>query len=181
MAWWANIIIVILEIIGLRISISRRKWKVFAYYTQLSNMVTCAGSLFYVVMGESIWLRYLSTCMLLMTLIITTCILIPLGGDAKGLMIQGNGLYHHTLCPLLSTISYYLWESHPQSWVVVGIPALVTIIYGVVMLAMNAIRKIDGPYPFFRVYHQSVQASVLWSIGMTLFIGVLSALVYWLG
>ena len=181
MAWYANLINLILEIIGLQISISRRKWRVFAYYTQLSNMVTFVSSLLYVLIGDIVWLRYLSTCMLVMTFIIAICVLIPMGGDAKELLIRGNGLYHHTLCPVLSTISYFLWEHHPQSWQILWIPIMFTIVYGVIMLYLNGVRRIDGPYPFFRIHQQSVIASVSWTLGLSLFIGMLSGLIYWLG
>jgi hypothetical protein len=40
MARAANILIIILELLGFRVSIGERKWKIFAYYTQISNLIT---------------------------------------------------------------------------------------------------------------------------------------------
>ena len=46
---------------------------------------------------------------------------------------------------------------------------------GLIMLYLNGIRKVDGPYPFFRVHNQSVLATVLWMIVLTAVITAISA------
>ena len=117
-------------------------------------------------------LRYLSTCMLVMTFLVTTCVLIPMGGDAKTLLWSGNGIYHHVLCPVISTASYVLFEQHSG---MIWLPVIVTLLYGLIMLYLNGIRKVDGPYPFFRVHNQSVLATVLWMIVLTAVITAISA------
>ena len=99
--------------------------------------------------------------MLVMTFLVTTCVLIPMGGDPKKLLWSGNGLYHHVLCPIISTASYVFAEQHSG---MIWLPVIVTLIYGLVMLYLNGIRKVDGPYPFFRVHNQSVAATVLWMV-----------------
>ena len=71
MGRFANILIIILEILGLRVSIGDRKWKIFAYYTQISNLITIASSIVYVFAGGPAWLRYTSACMLTMTFAVT--------------------------------------------------------------------------------------------------------------
>ena len=81
--------------------------------------------------------------MLVMTFFVTTCVLIPMGGDPKKLLWSGNGLYHHVLCPILSTISYVFAERHSG---MIWLPVIVTLVYGLVMLYLNGIRKVDGPY-----------------------------------
>ncbi len=172
MATAANILIILLEILGLRISITDRHWKIFAYYTQISNLITLLSSLAFLAFGENAaWLRYLSTCMLTMTFLITLCVLVPMGGGFKALMLSGNGLYHHTLCPIISVLSYVLWEPHSSFWL---LPVIVTTVYGLVMLYMNWKLAFDGPYPFFRVHNQSPAATVLWMLGLIAFITVLS-------
>lgn len=156
------IIVLLLEARGLSLSIADRKWKILVFYTQLSNLVTTVSALLLVVLGQPMWvtaLRYLSTCMLAMTFFVTTCVLIPMGGDPKKLLWSGNGLYHHVLCPILSTISYVFAERHSG---LIWLPVVITLVYGLVMLYLNGVRKVDGPYPFFRVHHQSVMATVLW-------------------
>jgi len=173
MSFAINIVVIILEIIGLRISISERKWKIFAYYTQISNIITLVSSVFFVVSQSSvvtITLRYLSSCMLTMTFLITLFVLVPMGGGFRKLMLSGNGLYHHTLCPMLSVTSYIIWEQHSSLWI---LPTVLTFIYGIVMLIMNGKGLFDGPYPFFRVRNQSKLATVIWILVL---IGIIAAI-----
>ena len=54
-----------------------------------------------------------------MTFLITAFVLVPMGGGLKKLMFSGNGLYHHTLCPVLSVLSYLLWEPHASIFLLV--------------------------------------------------------------
>ena len=173
MSFAINIAVIILEIIGLRISISERKWKIFAYYTQISNIITLVSSVFFVVSQSSvvtITLRYLSSCMLTMTFLITLFVLVPMGGGFRKLMLSGNGLYHHTLCPMLSVTSYIIWEQHSSLWI---LPTVLTFIYGIVMLIMNGKGLFDGPYHFFRVRNQSKLATVIWILVL---IGIIAAI-----
>ena len=156
------LIVILLEFRGLYISISDRRWKILVFYTQLSNLAATVSALLLVILGQPMWvtvLRYISTCMLVMTFFVTTCVLIPMGGDPKKLLWSGNGLYHHVLCPIISTVSYVFAERHSG---MIWLPVAVTLVYGLVMLYLNGIRKVDGPYPFFRVHNQSVVATVVW-------------------
>ena len=120
--------------------------------------------------------RYLATCALVMTFLVTVCVLIPMGGDPKKLLWGGNGLYHHILCPVISTISYIFLEKHAGRGMIV-LPVLVTLVYGLIMLYLNAKNKYDGPYPFFRVHHQTKTATVLWVIILMVVISAISAVV----
>ena len=168
-----NIAVIVLEIIGLRISTSERKWKIFAYYTQISNIITLVSSFVLVTARSnelSAVLRYLSSCMLTMTFMITLFVLVPMGGGFRKLMLSGNGLYHHTLCPILSLTSYIMWEQNSSLWI---LPTALTFIYGIIMLVMNGKGLFDGPYPFFRVRNQSKLATVVW---MVVLIGIIAAL-----
>lgn len=156
--------VLLLEARGLSLSVSDRKWRILVFYTQLSNLAATVSALLLVIQGQPAWvttLRYLSTCMLVMTFFVTTCVLIPMGGDPKKLLWSGNGLYHHVLCPVLSSISYVFAEHHSD---MIWLPVVVTLIYGLVMLYLNWVRKVDGPYPFFRVHNQSALATVLWMV-----------------
>ena len=175
----ACLIILLLEIRGLSLSLPGRKWMALIFYTQLSNLVTAASALLLVLVGQPSWVtvvRYLSTCMLVMTFLVTTCVLIPMGGDPKKLLWTGNGVYHHVLCPILSTISYIAIEEHVEkAWI--WLPVVITFIYGMIMLYLNGIGKVDGPYPFFRVRNQSVKATVIWISILLAVIAGISALV----
>lgn len=173
------IVILALEFRGLSISLPRSKWKTFIFYTQLSNLVTAISAGCLVILGQLPWitgLRYLSTCMLIMTFLVTTCVLIPMGGNPQTLLWSGNGLYHHVLCPVISTIAYLFFEKHAAKSLL-WLPVVITLIYGVIMLALNGLQKVDGPYPFFRVRNQSPLATVLWIIVLLAAIAGISAIV----
>ena len=183
MARILNLVVLALEMRGLSLSISDRKWMILIFYTQLSNLAAALSSLLLVLFGQPAWVtvfRYLSTCMLIMTFLVTVCVLIPMGGDPKKLLWSGNGLYHHVLCPILSSCSYLLVENHAERSAIL-LPVAVTLIYGLVMLYLNAKNKVDGPYPFFRVHKQSVAATVLWMVVLMCVIGGTSLLVWLFG
>lgn len=164
MARIMSMIILLLEVRGLSLSLPGRKWMALIFYTQLSNLGTAVSALLLLIFGQLAWvsvLRYLSTCMLVMTFFVTVCVLIPMGGDPGKLLWSGNGLYHHVLCPVISTLSYILVENHVGSGFL-WLPVVVTLTYGLIMIYLNAVRKVDGPYPFFRVHDQSPVATVVW-------------------
>lgn len=176
------LIILLLEIRGLSLSITDRKWMILIFYTKLSNLVTTVSAALLLILGQPYWvtvLRYISTCMLVMTFFVTTCVLIPMGGDPKKLLWSGNGLYHHVLCPVISTASYILVENHAAGSLI-WLPAVLTLAYGMVMLYLNGKRRVDGPYPFFRIHNQSAAATVLWMAVLFAAISVISAVVWFL-
>lgn len=178
------LIIVILEARGLFLSIGNRRWKVFAFYTQLSNIATAISAVLTLVFGETLFtilLRYLSSCMLAMTFFVTVCILVPMGGDPKMLLLSGNGLYHHLIIPIVSVGSYLLIERHVQSSIAALVPTALTFLYGMVMLWVNYKDIFDGPYPFFRVKNQSTGATIIWMAALTAAIGLISLGVFFLG
>ena len=172
MAIAANIIIVILEAIGLTLSAGRRGRKLLEFYTQLSNIAALLSSvLFLLTGGRAAGPRFVSSCLLTMTFFVTVAILIPMGAGFKKMMLTSSGLYHHTLCPILSVASYILWEPHADPWL---IPVVLTFLYGMMMLWLNWKGKADGPYPFFRVRQQSALATVVWMAALTGVIALIS-------
>ena len=177
MALAANILVAILESFSLWKVLRKRKWQMLCYYTQFSNIITLFSCLAFLICGGmAAPLRYLSTCMMVMTFLITLCVLVPMGGGFKKLMLSGNGLYHHTICPIVSVSSYILREQHDGLW---SVPVILTFIYGIVMLILNGKEIFDGPYPFFRVKHQSMTATVLWIAALIAVIYGISIGVMW--
>ena len=157
-------IILLLEIRGLSLSLPGRRWKALVFYTQLSNLLTTLSVLLLLVFGQPPWVgtvRYISVCMMIMTFFVTTCVLIPMGGDPGKLLWSGNGLYHHVLCPVISTLSYIFFEQH-SGWI--PLPVVLTLVYGLIMLWLNGTGKVEGPYPFFRVRQQTAGRTVLWMV-----------------
>jgi len=177
--------IIILEICGFSFSIRDRGIKILAYYTQISNLITLISAvimLFYLLNGTlPVWLkqmRYLSSCLLLITALVTVFILIPMGAPPRILLFSGKGLFHHTLVPIVSIFSYLYLEPHTKSKDAIYDPLIVTLIYSTIMILLNILRKFDGPYPFLRVHKQSLLASILWIVAMFTIVYILSWILY---
>lgn len=178
MARLLNLVIVILEVTAfskVQKYISLKKSMV--YYTQLSNVITLFSSLLLVIFGQKHFvevLRFLSTGMLVMTFFVTAFVLVPMTGNLKGLMFSGSGLFHHLIIPVLSVLSFLFAEDRVQTaWI--WLPVALTLVYGLIMLYMNAVGKIDGPYPFFQVKRLGKKLTVLWMAGLLISISILSA------
>jgi len=177
--------IIILEIFGFSFSIRDRGIKILAYYTQISNLITLISAvimLFYLLDGMiPTWvkqMRYLSSCLLLVTALVTVFILVPMGAPPRIVLFSGKGLFHHTLVPIVSIISYLYLEPHIKSKEAIYDPLIVTFIYSAVMIPLNILRKFDGPYPFLKVHKQSVFASISWIVAMFAIVTMLSWVLY---
>ena len=172
MAIAINSIIIVLELIGLVLCGRRGGWKILQYYTFLSNLIALLSSVLFLLAGEkAAWLRYAATCLLTMTFLVTLCILVPMGAGFKTMMLTDSGLYYHTLCPILSALSYLLWEGHASAWY---LPVVFTFVYGMVMLYLNWKGTVDGPYPFFKIKQQSALATIVWMAALTGVIALIS-------
>ena len=149
------------------------------YYTQLSNMVSALSALLLVIFGQPAWvtaLRYLATCMMVMTSLVTACVLVPMLGNAKNLLLTGHGLYVHLLCPVLCAVSYIVFEEHVGRGLF-RLPVAVTFICGMTMLYLNWKGRVDGPYPFFRVRKQTPVMTTIWMAVLITVISLISVLV----
>ena len=88
-------------------------------------------------------------------------------------------LYHHLLCPLAAFFGFILFEKEPPLHRRdVLLPTVLTLIYAVVLIVLNIVRVVEGPYPFLRVYAQSVWVSILWALVILGGAGLLSYSLY---
>jgi hypothetical protein len=174
------IAIIVSELIGLATRGFGRLIRTFIFYTQLSNVAALLSACLLLFFGPSpavTAFRYLSVCMLWMTMLVTIFILVPTIKNTKLLLWSRVGFFLHLLCPVLNTVSYLFFEPHVSA-AAIAIPAAVTLVYGVIMLYMNYIRRVDGPYPFLRVHNQSAAATVIWIIILLALITAIGSGVY---
>ncbi len=181
-----NLAIVVMEIIATLHVFLQSGFGMLQFYTVDSNLIALCFSLCYLLYffrrPKPLWLsfgRYLATVNLMLTLLVALFVLSPSMGGIDRMMFQGDVLYHHTICPILSLTGYVLFEDDlPQrprfSWLAL-IP---TGIYAAVMIVLNVMKLADGPYPFLHVYEQPVWASVLWCVGIFAAVTALAAAVY---
>lgn len=161
-----NIIIIVFETIGAALSIRRHGIKVFQFYTENSNYVALVVSFVFCIVGIYClrrnlclpsWLhhiRYVTTTCLTITLVVVLCVLTPLYPNTFiFMMFKDSNLYQHLLCPLLSIISFIVFENlYKLSFKSTLLAIIPTMFYGVCAIVLNLLKIITGPYPFFYVY-----------------------------
>jgi hypothetical protein len=76
-------------------------------------------------------------------------------------------LYFHLLCPILAILSSLLVDPRGASGLAdVRLAIIPTTLYAALLIFLNLIRVVSGPYPFLKVYDQSVWASVGWVVAI---------------
>lgn len=175
-----NLAMVVLEIIGAAMSWRQLGVWMFQFYTQDSNLLALAACALLAAFqlralrtGAEIplWaqrLKYAAVCCLSVTFLVVVLVLAPMTGGAYGMLLfESTMLYHHLLCPLAAFFGFMLFEKQPALRRIDALlPAGLTFLYAAVLTALNIARVVDGPYPFLRVYAQSVPMSVLWALVM---------------
>lgn len=112
-------------------------------------------------------LKYSSTLSLLVTFLVVLFILLPIYGLKifVWLFFLGSNLFYHTLCPILTFISFMFFEKHNIKGLRDNFRAIYfTIIYAAIFITLNILKVVEGPYPFLMVYKQPVYMSIIWFI-----------------
>ena len=118
------------------------------------------------------WLKYMASCVLLMTLFVVTFVLVPMLENAGYpgfymMYIDGVKLVTHLGAPLVVTISYVLFEAdRTMTFKQSLIGFAPTLLYAAVAYPCNILRLWDGPYPFFQVWNMPVWQSILWFVAL---------------
>lgn len=169
-----NLLIVILEIIGLIVTLINSRRLTVEYYTLDSNILALVSSLIlliYLITNKKIpkWLKifkYATTTCLAITFFVVLLILAPMYNFNYGyLFLHDSLLYQHLLCPILSIVTFLLFYDINDLSFKDNIKALfLTVVYGLVLIPLNIIGTIEGPYPFLMVRSQSVISSIVWLI-----------------
>ncbi len=192
-AFILNIVILILEIVGLLPSIYNHGFLMFTYYTQDSNFFSLVVSLIFVITAlknkdreVSGWvktLRFMATSNLMLTFLIVLTVLWPLSGP-KGIIylaFRGANLPYHVLCPILSFVSFIWFEDIKRISIGETVRNVIpTLCYAIVAVLLNWLRVIRGPYPFLLVHDQPFFMSVIWFVlilGIAWFIPVVIRLI----
>eukprot|EP00833_Pecoramyces_ruminatium_P004547 jgi/Orpsp1_1/1178579/evm.model.c7180000065909.2 len=96
-------------------------------------------------------------------------VLVPMAvgsGLADDLLIRGPQPFHHIICPIISFISFCIFEEGELTKNNILLAIIPTIIYAIVSTILNILKVLTGPYPFLEVYNQPVYLSVIWFIGI---------------
>ena len=170
---YLNIFIIILELIGLLITLKNSRKIEIKYYTECSNimmLITSSLLTYYLLKKKTIpkWLNiltHMSVLGLTVTFLVVLFILSPMYNFNYGLLLFGGSmLYFHTLCPIISIITYFFSSQIHIAKKEIKYTMLFTIIYSIVILLLNIFRILEGPYPFLMVYKQPIYMSIIWII-----------------
>lgn len=175
-----NIAIILMEIYALTLTIKDSGLGIFKYYTDNSNILALIASISYSIfliralknpkLVCPSWLKYLklfSVCVLSITFAVVLFILAPLsGGLATWFMLfYGSMLFHHFLCPLISLLSFVFFEADIKLTFKDTFFSLIpTLTYAIIILILNIIKRMIGPYQFFHIYEQSIWMTLFWCV-----------------
>ena len=198
-ALYCNIAIILCEVVALVYSILYHGASLFLYYTQICNLLALVGSGLYLVYQrrETLpkWLRlvrYTNVVTLAITFLVVVVFLTPLicmrevfanhesfatgmWIAAKEMFLGGSVFFHHIVCPILTYISFVYFEKGEGISKRESLYALIpTVLYAAVLIVLNILRVVEGPYPFLMVYEQGPILSCLWA-------AVIFAIAYLLG
>ncbi|MBQ1857389.1 MAG: hypothetical protein II142_04285 [Bacteroidales bacterium] len=178
-----NTLIIIGEMIAVPRQFSIVGWSLLKYYTYLSNILLGIVSILFVIYAAKspLWLkrlRLLATGGVAMTLTVVLAVLAP--SEENGYFtycIQGDGLWVHTICPVLSIISFIFAEDNSGlKYKDCLLPLGATLLYGIVAITLNLLRLLYGPYFFLHVYEQPIYVSIFWVIVLMVLVYFLAAL-----
>ena len=173
-----NSILVIFCIIGIFLAL-KENINIIEFYTEDSNILAGISSLLFVIYSLKkkeipLWLvilRYVAVCCLTVTFIVVVTILIPTSNinyfeGIKHFLLNGSMLFHHFLCPVISFISFVLFEKDERlnKKKYLYLPLIPTLIYGLILITLNILSIVVGPYPFLMVYYQPWYMTIIWII-----------------
>lgn len=171
-----NTLIVLFEIIGFVLFTIFNKKISLEYYTEDSNILALISSFLFIIylLKENRiprWLqvfKYMTTICLTITFIVVLTVLGPMNNFDYSFLLFDKALFiQHLVCPILSFITFTLYdEIKPLSVVDNMIGLLWTILYSIVLIILNILEIVIGPYPFLMVKDQEVSISVAWFISL---------------
>lgn len=168
-----NLTIIVLELIGFILAIKELGIETIIYYTEDSNFLVLIASIlfsYYLIRQREIpkWLsilKYIAAVSVTITFLVVIFILSWMSEFSFiELLTHESMLYHHTLCPILAIVSFTLLEKYAFTKKDTIKALYFTIIYAVIMIPMNILKVVDGPYPFLKVTSQPILVSLMWIV-----------------
>jgi len=128
---------------------------------------------------EVVVARYVSVFVLFVTFCVTTFILVWFT-DPMELLFSRCNFIHHLLMPVLSFVSYMVFEDHICEKRKMLAAILPNVLYGITMIVLNVAGIVDGPYPFFMVQHFGIGRVIAYFFALLIFMILLALGLYWL-
>ena len=175
-AFIINILIIIMELFAFLVCYKESGFACFKYYTQDSKLFLMFTSLLYVISllicDKKIphfvsLLKYAATTSVVITFLTVVTILAPVMGGYKAMLLDGTMLIHHLICPIFGFVTFVFFERHNLNGLKDALISMIfTCLYGIIAVTLNVLKIMDGPYPFLKVYDQTILISIFWLILM---------------
>lgn len=169
LALGSNILLIVLASLGLYFSIVDKN--AFLYYSDNAGMFALSSSIIYVIViltkkepnFLSLALRYVSTTCLVLTLVGTFYVATTTGENYLDSFIKGSHLFNNLLCPIVSFVSFTLFEGDRRlnKKKTIWYALIPTVIYGIIMLVCNVSNTLTGPYSFMMINDNPVYLTVI--------------------
>ena len=169
LALGSNILLIVLAGLGLYFSIVDKN--AFLYYSDNVGMFALSSSIIYVIIVLAkkepnflcLALRYVSTACLVLTLVGTFYVATTTGENYLDSFIKGSHLFNNLLCPIVSFISFTMFEGDRRlnKKKTIWYALIPTVIYGIIMLVCNVSNTFTGPYSFMMINDNPVYVTVV--------------------
>lgn len=169
LALGSNILLIVLASLGLYFSIVDKN--AFLYYSDNADMFALSSSIIYVIIVLAkkepnflcLALRYVSTACLVLTLVGTFYVATTTGENYLDSFIKGSHLFNNLLCPIVSFVSFTLFEGDRRlnKKKTIWYALIPTVIYGIIMLVCNVTNTFTGPYSFMMINDNPVYVTVI--------------------
>ena len=165
-----NLILIILEVLALIQCWNALGCIDFRYYTIDSNIFVLISAILYLLTRKNVpkavqLAKYSSALSVLITFMVVVFVLYPMYDfNFHFLFLAGPNLLMHVVCPLMAFLSFVFFEENDlDNSFRNNLRALYfTITYGIVVISLNILKIVTGPYPFLKVYEQPAYMSILW-------------------
>ncbi len=183
-----NLVLVVLELVALIHDITVFGAGLFKWYTIDSNVLQLIVSGLIVccfLQGRELpnyvtALHFISAVGLTVTFLIAALVLSPEGG-IRYYFIENVAPINHLIAPALSVLSLLFFEKTKKMSVrVVLLPAALSLLYGLICLALNKAGFLEGPYFFLEAGKQPVSLIVTWFGIIAVLCIALASLYYWI-
>ena len=167
-----NLLIIILEIIAFIHDCTVFGLSLFKWYTVDSNILQLVVSIsvvYYCIKDKELpdtltLTHFISAVGLTITFLIAAFVLAPEGG-IRYYFIENVAPINHLIGPALSVVSLlFLEKVRKMPMHVIIWPAVVSLIYGIICLILNACNVLEGPYFFLEIHKQPAGTIITWFV-----------------
>lgn len=176
LALLCNGILIILSCAGLYFA--SQESDMFLFYTNDTNILLLISSVVYIITllikkdvpFISLVLRFMASASLALTFVSVFYLAYTYDGDYLNALLfyftNGSFIFLHLLNPIISVVSFTLFEGDRRlnKKKTIYLAMIPTIVYAIVLVILNIIGKVIGPYPFLMVQRNIPLISIIYAV-----------------